>query len=198
MGDTKINKDKNKNAAEISSDELEQLEMYIDELSRFLPLPFCTVNPSNMILNINKAFTDLTGWSDLEIIGEPIDRLFKNKIEAEMLEEKVTKVNLVKGEGMTLVTKNGQSIDASVSVSLRKDVENNIIGYFFAFSDISELKKLQRELEKKVEERTRQLEEKIEEMERFNRVAVGRELKMVELKQEIENLKSQLARMKKG
>ena len=133
MGDTKINKDKNKNAAEISSDELEQLEMYIDELSRFLPLPFCTVNPSNMILNINKAFTDLTGWSDLEIIGEPIDRLFKNKIEAEMLEEKVTKVNLVKGEGMTLVTKSGQEIDASVSVSLRKDVENNIIGYFFAF-----------------------------------------------------------------
>jgi PAS domain S-box-containing protein len=198
MGDTKINKDKNKNAAEISSDELEQLEMYIDELSRFLPLPFCTVNPSNMILNINKAFTELTGWSDLEIIGEPIDRLFKNKIEAEMLEEKVTKENLVKGEGMTLVTKSGQEIDASVSVSLRKDVENNIIGYFFAFSDISELKKLQRELEKKVEERTRQLEEKIEEMERFNRVAVGRELKMVELKQEIENLKSQLARMKNG
>jgi len=35
-------------------------------------------------------------------------------------------------------------------------------------------------------------------MERFNRLAVGREIKMVELKQEIENLRNQLGKMKEA
>jgi flavodoxin len=52
-----------------------------------------------------------------------------------------------------------------------------------------ELRELAGGLESKVEERTSELKEKIKELERFNRVAVGRELKMIELKKEIEKLK---------
>jgi len=46
-------------------------------------------------------------------------------------------------------------------------------------------------LEERVEKRTRELQEKIEELERFKKVAVGRELKMIELKKEIKKLKTQ-------
>ena len=51
----------------------------------------------------------------------------------------------------------------------------------------------QHELEDAVKERTKQLQAKIEELERFNKLAVGRELRMVELKKEIEKLKEQLS-----
>lgn len=44
-------------------------------------------------------------------------------------------------------------------------------------------------LEEKVKERTSQLNAKIEESERLNKLMVGRELKMIELKKEIEQLK---------
>jgi len=44
-------------------------------------------------------------------------------------------------------------------------------------------------LEEQVKERTKELQEKVEELERFHRLAVGRELKMIELKKEIEKLK---------
>ncbi len=44
-------------------------------------------------------------------------------------------------------------------------------------------------LEERVEERTRELQKKIEELERFQKAAVGRELKMIELKKEIKKLK---------
>ncbi len=44
-------------------------------------------------------------------------------------------------------------------------------------------------LEEGVEERTRELQKKIEELERFQKAAVGRELKMIELKKEIKKLK---------
>jgi len=53
----------------------------------------------------------------------------------------------------------------------------------------SELKEAKDGLEKKVKERTSELQEKLLELERFNRIAVGRELKMVELKQEIKQFK---------
>ena len=55
-----------------------------------------------------------------------------------------------------------------------------------------ELKELAESLEIKIRERTKELQEKISELERFQRLAVGRELKMIELKKEIEKLKNEL------
>ncbi|OGZ33527.1 MAG: hypothetical protein A2Y98_01165 [Candidatus Portnoybacteria bacterium RBG_19FT_COMBO_36_7] len=191
-----VKKNKDRDVYSDISEELEELERYIGELSTFMPTPFCIVNPSDMILNINKAFCDLTGYDELEIVGEQIYKIFESNEEAEILREKVLKDGLVRGQEMILVTRSGKKINISVSASLRRDQDDEIIGYFFAFSDISELKKMQRQLEQKVEERTRELSEKISELERFNQLAIGRELKMVELKSEIENLRDQLEKIK--
>ena len=71
-----------------------------------------------------------------------------------------------------------------------------------AIEDITERKSVQQEikigLEQRVEERTkeldavnRELKEKIMDLEVIKRAAVGRELKMIELKKEIERLKSE-------
>lgn len=55
-----------------------------------------------------------------------------------------------------------------------------------------ELEKERVSLEEKVKERTRELQGKIEELERFQKITVGRELKMIELKKEIERLNKEL------
>lgn len=52
-----------------------------------------------------------------------------------------------------------------------------------------ELQTLNKNLEQEVAKRTKDLQDKLIELERFNKVAVGRELKMVELKEEVERLK---------
>ena len=49
-----------------------------------------------------------------------------------------------------------------------------------------------RTLEQKIREKTSELQEKVEELEKFNKVAVDRELKMIALKEEIESLKKKL------
>jgi len=54
------------------------------------------------------------------------------------------------------------------------------------------LKELAESLEEQVKEKTKELQERIDELDRFKKLAVGRELKMIELKKEIEKLKKQL------
>ena len=54
-----------------------------------------------------------------------------------------------------------------------------------------EIEKSKANLEEKVAERTKELSEKNEELEKFNRMAVDRELKMVELKKKIKELENQ-------
>jgi methyl-accepting chemotaxis protein len=53
----------------------------------------------------------------------------------------------------------------------------------------SELENLKNSLEKMVSERTEELKQKVGELEQINKLMVGRELKMMELKEEIERLK---------
>jgi methyl-accepting chemotaxis protein len=59
-----------------------------------------------------------------------------------------------------------------------------------------ELEELAQSLDEKVKERTKELQERVEELERFHQLTVGRELKMVELKEELERLKKEIAEQK--
>jgi len=54
-----------------------------------------------------------------------------------------------------------------------------------------ELQNLAETQEQTIKKRTKELQKKVEELERFQRLAVGRELKMVELKKQIENLRDE-------
>ena len=55
-----------------------------------------------------------------------------------------------------------------------------------------ELQELAQGLEDKVKQRTKELQERIKELEKFRRLTVGRELKMVELKRKIRKMEAQL------
>ncbi len=55
-----------------------------------------------------------------------------------------------------------------------------------------ELRELTQNLEEQVKERTKELQEKIEESQKMIKLMVGRELRMVELKKEIQKLKEKL------
>jgi GAF domain-containing protein len=53
------------------------------------------------------------------------------------------------------------------------------------------LEQLNEELEQRVKQRTAELDEKNRELERFNKIFVGRELRMIELKEKIKELENQ-------
>lgn len=190
-----MKKDDSKILLQRVKEDLKDLERYIEEFSVFLPLAICTVSPRGIITDVNRAFSELTHYKGLEIIGEGAEVLFKNKKRWKNLEEKILKGKLVKGKEIVSISKVGKEIPVSISASIRKE-EGTIIGYFLALSDITEIKKLREELEEKVKERTKELQKRVEELEKFHKLTIGRELKMAEIKKELQKLKEESGKYK--
>ncbi len=90
---------------------------------------------------------------------------------------------------MTIRHTDGRLSHVLYNASVYKDTIGKVLGVFAAARDVTPLKKAEVEL---AEQRNRELE-RLAELERFQKLTVGRELKMIELKKEVEDLKRRLA-----
>ncbi len=175
---------------EETSEEIEDLRRYIEELTEFLPLAFCMVNPLNFILDANHSFQDITEYGKMELIGISIDNLFDNKEKIDDLKKETSENDSVIEIETTLITKKGDKIPVKISALSRKDEDGNFSGYFLTVNDISESKRFTQELEKQVKERTQELQrakEKLEESEAVLEIKVkARTQELAELNQKLE------------
>ncbi len=89
---------------------------------------------------------------------------------------------------LTYIRKDGSRFPAVVSITALRDARGTIIGYLLIGTDNTARKQAEQEL---AEQRTRELM-RLAELERFQKLTVGRELKMIELKKEIEDLKKMI------
>jgi hypothetical protein len=96
---------------------------------------------------------------------------------ADRLKERTKELEEIKDTLETKVRERTWELEEE-RVSLEEKVNNRT----------EELKELVEKQEKIVQERTGELQEKVQELERFNKLAVGRELKMIELKNTIKKL----------
>jgi len=187
---------KSKKESKQTIEDLEDLVSYIEDFNFFLPIAVCSISPNGDIIGINRAFEELTDYKPLEIIGKSVKTLFLEEDKIDKIINEATKKKTVRSRDLTLLSKDKKKILVDLSVSVREDKKGNSIGYFASITDITEIKKFQESLKEQVKERTRELQDKITELEKFQKITVGRELKMIELKDEIERLKNELENQK--
>ncbi len=142
----------------------EDLQLYFEQFTTFLPIAVCSITPIGVIISINKFFQELTDYNEMEIVGRPVETLFLEKEQGKMLTREVIDGEVVEKE-LNLINKKGEKIPVTVSASLRKDKEENILGYFLAIIEIVRFKKFQEELEKRLKEKTKELEDRTKALE---------------------------------
>ena len=109
------------------------------------------------------------------------------------LARSVTKPILLLTHGAEAISKG--NLDYRIKIETGDEIEELTNSFNQMTRDLKksrkELKEYNKELEKKVNERTKALGNRVKELERFHNLTVGRELKMMELKEKIKELAGQ-------
>jgi PAS domain S-box-containing protein len=171
-------------------EDMKMLESYTEDLFSFTPLPLCFINPAGMVLEVNPAFENMTGYSQNESIGEKLS-LFVNEEYLKSFLKKLIEKESINGEEILIKNKQKEELPVFIFAKVRKAEDGEINRIFISFFDLTEIKKK----EAQVQQSKKELEEKIEEMEKFNKLVVGREIKMTELKERIRELEEKIGKM---
>jgi len=142
---------KNKEIEEVYS-ELFTLQRAIEDFWEAIPIPLCSTNPVLNILEIGTSFKSTFGYTEEEIVGENLDKIFFEKKEFERIKKKLFREEKLEREEVILVSKEGNTSINNIYAKPKKDRKGDIIGYIFSFLDISEKKKVEEELQKKVKD----------------------------------------------
>jgi PAS domain S-box-containing protein len=157
-----------------------ELKKQSETLFNLIPSAVFTVDRDKKITGWNKAAEKITGFSAEEIIGHKCSKFTLSPCEEKcgLLDEKVKKP--IYGKECIIKNKKGEKIKISKNVGTLRDENGKFIGGIESFEDLSEIKKVQKKLE-----------EKIQELKKMNDLMIGREEKMIELKEKIKKLENE-------
>jgi PAS domain S-box-containing protein len=150
--------------------------------------PLVTISPEGKITDVNEATIKVTGVSREKLIGTDFSNYFTEPEKAREGYQQVLAEGYVMDYPLTIRHTDGKVTDVLYNASVYNDVTGNVLGVFAAARDITAQRKAEAQV---AEQRTKELE-RLAELERFQKLTVGRELKMIELKKEIEDLRRRL------
>lgn len=147
--------------------------------------PLVTISPEGKITDVNEATIKVTGVSREMLIGTDFSGYFTEPEKAREGYQQVFSKGFVTDYPLTIRHRSGGFTHVLYNASIYKDVHGNVLGVFAAARDVTAQRRAEAQI---AEQRTREME-RLAELERFQRFTVGRELKMIELKKEIEEMK---------
>ncbi|MBI2871613.1 MAG: PAS domain S-box protein, partial [Chloroflexi bacterium] len=150
--------------------------------------PLVTISPDGRITDVNEATMRVTGVFRERLIGTDFANYFTEPEKAREGYKQVLAKGYVTDYPLTIRHSDGKLTDVLYNASVYRDVGGNVLGVFAAARDITAQRKAEAQV---AEQRTKELE-RLAELERFQKLTVGRELKMIELKKEIEELRARL------
>jgi PAS domain S-box-containing protein len=167
--------------------EVKQATQYARNLIEAGLDPMVTVSPKGQITDVNEATVKATGVTRDKLLGTYFSDYFTEPEKAEEICQHVLTKGMTVDYPLTLRHRDGHETLAEVlyNASVYRDSNGSLLGVFAAH-DVTKQKQAHREI---TEQQARE-QERLKELEQLlQRLTVGCELKMIELKKEIENLK---------
>jgi len=143
------------------------------------------ISPEGMITDANEATVKTTGIPRVELIGTAFSECFIEPEEANAIYQLVFEKGMAVDYPLTMCHRDGTLTEVLYNASVYRDAGGKVLGVFAAARDVTKQNRAETEL---VEQRLNELD-RMAELERFQRLTVGRELKMIELKKENEYLR---------
>jgi PAS domain S-box-containing protein len=144
-----------------------------------------TISPEGKITDVNEATIKVTGMAREKLVGTDFSDYFTEPEQARKGYQLVFANGSVTDYLLTIRRQNGNLTDVLYNASIYKDARGDVLGVLASARDMTAHKRAEMAIS---EQRTKELE-RLAELERFQRLTVGRELKMIELKREIRELK---------
>ncbi len=168
--------------------EQKQASQYARSLIEASLDPLVTISAEGKITDVNEGSIKATGVVREKLIGTDFSDYFTQPAKAREGYQQVFAKGFVTDYPLTIRHRDGRLTDVLYNASVYKDVAGKVLGVFAAARDVTAQKRAEAEV---AEQRAKELE-RLADLERFQRLTVGRELKMIELKKEIAELKSRI------
>ena len=145
------------------------------------PVPYHTLSPDGVITDVNEKWCQTFGYSKEDVIGKPIFNFIseneRTQAEKSFAQKITDKKPYAGGNEREYKTKNGEKKLFVSHDFFLFDEKGNVISVYTTIEDVTENKTIEHSLK-----------EKIDELERYKTITINREMKMMELKNEINDL----------
>jgi PAS domain S-box-containing protein len=174
--------------------ELDKALAYSDSLIKNAPDPVFVSDLEGKILQANDAVYELLGFRPDEVLEQSLSRFISPEETREFLAalREVIERGVTRNARLNPRSASGEVIPTTLNASALRDLDGKAIGAIGILRDMRAYEKVVRDLQ----ESKAELQEKILDLEKFEEVVVGRELKMIALEKEIENLRQELEKAK--
>jgi PAS domain S-box-containing protein len=170
--------------------ELDKARAYSDSLIKNAPDPLFVSDLEGKILQANDAVYELIGFRPDEVLEQSLSRFITPEETREFLAalREVIERGVTRNASLNPRSASGEVISTTLNASALRDSDGKVIGAIGILRDMRAYEKVVQDLQESKSE----LQEKILDLEKFEEVVVGRELKMIALEKEVENLKREL------
>ena len=162
---------------------------FLASIVKNIPDAICSIDLNGNIVSWNEGAEKMLGYKAEEILGRPFTITIPNELAQKELDHCIRTLNaegFFTGYETLRLAKDGTIVPIEITAVALKDKEQHITNYTSIMRNTSKRKTAQEEIKKRVKE-----------LEDFYDMAVGRELRMLELKEQIEELKEELEKYKK-
>ena len=174
--------------------ELDKARAYAESLIKNAPDPVFVSDLEGKILQVNDACSELLGFRPDELIEQSLSRFISPQETKEFVAalREVVERGVTRNVRLNPRSASGEVIPTTLNASNLRDLDGKVIGAIGILRDMRAYEQVVSDLEKSRTE----LQEKVLELEKFEEVVVGRELKMIALEKELEQLRADVERLR--